>query len=126
MKKLLMLPLMLSILNSSTLSYADYRINNRPNICYQTAEKFEGVWYELTYEQKEKTVKLALLKHTPRFMVIGGVPLKFYERIGDREFYNGITKKGRLLRVSVETQNRSILNLSLGNLNMKEFTCKER
>ncbi len=124
--RLLTLALVLSILNGSTLNYIDYRLDNKPNICYQTGELFEDEYNDIEVYKLNKAVKLKLSRHTPRYMVIGEVPLKFYETIENTDFYNGITKLGRLLRVGVNTQNRSVLQLTLGNLNTKEYTCRSK
>ncbi len=122
MKKLIFL-FLFTYLNSVTFISLDYREGKQINICYQTAELFENTWYLLTNEQKKKSVKLKLTKHTPDYIIIGGTTTEYTNTSKGFDFYKGRTKKGKSVAIGVDIYNRSILNLTLGDLHTKEFNC---
>ncbi len=97
--------------------------DKRDNICYQTAELLDGVWYSLTYEQKGRSVKLLLSLFTEQRMVIGGVSLKRRSDVKSLRYYSGITDRNRLLSVGVAEFDTSVIKLTLGELHAKEYTC---
>jgi len=121
--KILPLLLLLTSLDAAIPTTLDYRDGKQINICYQTAELFEGAWYPLTYYQKRESAKLKLIKHTPNHIIIGDTTTTFIKTSEGVDFYSGKTKMNKSVIIEVEIYDRSILNITLGDLHTKEFKC---
>ena len=121
--KILPLLLLLTSLDAAIPNTLDYRDGKQVNICYQTAELFEGTWYPLTYYQKGESSKLKLTKHTPNNIIIGGTTATFIKTTEGVDFYSGKTKMNKIVIIGVEIYDRSMLNITLGDLHTKEFKC---
>jgi len=111
------------LLTISILADKDLRPGHTYNLCIQTAELSENTWYPLTETQKKNTIKLKLALFTKRRMILGGVMLEFTGNFGEVSFYQGTTKNGMVVTVGTEAYDKNILNVIIGDLHPKEFTC---
>ena len=126
MKHTLLGILLFTTIDASTMQFMDYREGKQVNTCLQTAELFEDKWYPLTLEQKGKSVKLDLTYYSDKTMILGGVNLKYVGRYKKLSMYYGITPKNQSMLITVSPYTKSILDIKIGELHVKEYTCKKK
>ena len=104
----------------------DLRPGGIDNVCTQTAEFFEGSWYPLTFTQRKEAKKLLLTMYNRDRILFGGILCEHVDTEGSLEVYKGKSEVYGSLLVMVDITERPIINIKLGNLHMKEYTCKPR
>ena len=126
MKHILLGILLFTTIDASTTRFMDYREGKQVNTCLQTAELFEDKWYPLTIEQKSKSVKLDLTYYSDKTIILGGVNLKYVGVYKELSMYYGITPKNQSILITVSPYTKSILDIKIGELHVKEYTCKKK
>ncbi len=126
MKYKLLVILLFTTLNASTTQFMDYREGKQINTCLQTAELFEDTWYHLTIEQKSKAVKLDLTYYSDKTIILDGIKLKYVGTHEGLSMYYGVTPKNQNVLITVTPYNRSILDIKIGELHVKEYTCSKK
>jgi len=104
----------------------DYREGSQVNTCLQTAELFKDKWYPLTIEQKKKAVKLELTYYSSKTIILDGVKLKYVGMYKDLSMYYGTTPKKQDIFITVSPYTRYILDIKVGELHVKEYTCRKK
>ena len=126
MKHILLGILLFTIIDASTTQFMDYRKGKQINTCLQTAELFEDKWYPLTTEQKSKAVKLDLTHYSDKTIILDGVKLKYIGMHEGLSMYYGVTPKNKIIYITASPYTRNILDIKIGELHVKEYTCKKK
>ena len=95
------------------------------NICCQTKELYKGIWYTLNSKQKEKSIDLFLESFYKDRIVVSGLTLNRRYIIKNVLLYDGISLKGKLITIGIESIYPYTLNVIIGNLQAKKYICKK-
>ena len=98
-------------------------VGGKTNICYQTEEYFEGEWYNLTPEQKQRSMNFKLTLFTKSSMHLGGILLARKKEML-LPYYGGTSPGGREITVSIDFSRPHTFYILIGELAAKIYTCR--
>jgi len=92
-------------------------------LCYQTAELYNNIWYELTDKQKLKTQSLIVDLHSKDYIIIEDQVIKYIGTHKDVDIYLGYSLKNKQILIGTILDKPHIYHVTVGNLHPKEFKC---
>ena len=97
-------------------------VGGKTNICHQTEEFFDGEWYNLTPEQKQRSMNLKLTLFTRNSMNLGGVLLARKKEM-QLPYYGGTSHEGAAIIVGIDFSRPHTFYIKVGELRAKIYTC---